>query len=263
MREALSGIRVVKSFVQEEGETKCFMNVNEEFVKINMKLVKVWGLFFPIISFLAGTSLAFVLLFGGKKVILGEISLGDFVAFSSYLSMMVWPMIAIGWVVNLIQRGRASMERINKILKTKPDIEDTPYSISLKIKGEIVIKNLNFSHNGRMNVLEGINIKIKAGSTLGIIGRTGSGKSTLVHLIPRIYDPHRGSIYIDGFDAHRIRIHDLRNFMGFVPQESFVFSTTIKENISFGIEDIDDEDIIRAAKLALIYDEIMDFPPRV
>jgi ATP-binding cassette subfamily B protein len=259
VREALSGIRVLKSFVQEKGETEHFKRVNEDFVKINMKLVKVWGIFFPIISFLAGTSLAIVLLFGGRKVVLGDITLGDFVAFSSYLGMMVWPMIAVGWVVNLIQRGTASIKRINIILATKPDIEDTPDSFSPEIEGEILIKNLNFSYDGNSKILEDINIHIKRGMTLGIIGRTGSGKSTLVHLIPRIYDPPSNSIFIDGVEIKRIKIQTLRSSIGFVPQESFLFSTTIKENITFG-RDIDENEVIMAAKLASIYDEIMDFP---
>lgn len=259
VREFISGIRVIKAFVQERGTSNRFKEVNEYFIKVNMELVKVWGLFNPLISLLAGSSMALVLLLGGKKVLYGDITLGDFAAFSSYLGMMAWPMMAIGWVVNLMQRGTASLKRIEKILSTGPNIKDDREAREYRIKGEIEIKSLNFSYNGR-RILQDISFKIEAGKTLGIIGKTGSGKSTLVHLIPRIYDPPLDTVYIDGIELHRIKLHSLRSQIGFVPQDGFLFQDTIRENVAFGKPDATDEEIINVLKIAEIFDEIDNFP---
>ena len=261
VREALSGIRVIKTFVQERGQEKAFREASEDFVRRNMELVKVWGMFHPLLMFLANISMGIVLLAGGRKVIMGNISLGDFVAFTNYIWMLAWPMMAIGWVVNLLQRGSASMKRINRILSIEPDIKEKKDAIDREIEGEIRIERLTFAYPGSERpVLRDITFALEKGKKLGIFGKTGSGKSTLVHLIPRIFDPPEGSLFIDGHDVRDYRLLRLRRSVGFVPQDSFLFSTSIRENIAFGKPDATEEEIIEAAKVAEIYDEIMEFP---
>ncbi len=261
VREAISGIRVVKSYVQEKGAEKVLREASEDYVKRNMQLVKIWGMFHPLLAFLAGTTMGIVLLAGGRKVILGNISLGDFVAFTNYIWMLVWPMIAIGWVVNLFQRGAASMKRINHLLSIEPEIKDRKDAKDIEILGDIEVRRLTFAYPGSDKpVLKDITFKLERGKKLGIFGKTGSGKSTLVHLIPRIFDPPDGTIFIDGYDVKEIKLNKLRKSVGFVPQDGFLFSTTIRENIAFGKPDATEDEIIRAAKIAEIYDEIMEFP---
>ena len=260
VREAITGIRVIKGFAQENGQLRDFEKINNSFVVKNMKLVKVWGAFQPVINLFASLSIALLLLVGGRKVILNEISLGDFVAFSSYLGMMIWPMIAIGWVTNLLQRGAASMDRIERILKTEPEITSPPHPRKVKIEGNICVRNLTFGYVPNKPIIYDIDFEIKQGEKLGILGRTGSGKSTIVYLIPRIFDPPEGSIYIDGIDVRSMYLDDLRKSISLVPQESILFSTTIKENLTYGNPDAGEDEIINALKVAEIYDEIMEMP---
>ncbi len=251
VREYVSGIRVIKAFSQGQGAIEEFSKINRDFVKTNMKLVKVFGLFHPLIMFFATLTTAITLLAGGRDVILNRITIGEFVAFNYYLGMMVWPMIAIGWATNIVQRGAASMKRIKRILNEPPEIVDK--GLKRKIKGDIEFVNLSFSYNGE-TVLKNISFNLKSGMKLGIMGRTGSGKSTLVLLIPRIYEPPAGSIFIDGIDVREYSLIHLRKSIGYVPQDGFLFSTTIRENIAFGKEHASEEDIIRVSKLAGIYD---------
>jgi len=260
VREAITGIRVIKGFAQEKGQLYDFEKINSSFVVKNLKLVKVWGAFQPVINLFASFSIALLLLVGGRKVILNEISLGDFVAFSSYLGMMIWPMIAIGWVTNLLQRGAASMDRIERILKTEPDIKSPPHPRKVKVEGNICVRNLTFGYTPNKPVVYDIDFEIKRGEKLGILGRTGSGKSTIVYLIPRIFDPPEGSIFIDGIDVRSMYLEDLRKSISLVPQESILFSTTIKENLTYGNPDAHEDEIINALKIAEIYDEIMEMP---
>jgi len=260
VREAITGIRVIKGFAQENGQLRDFEKINNSFVVKNMMLVKVWGAFQPVINLFANLSIALLLLVGGRKVILNEISLGDFVAFSSYLGMMIWPMIAIGWVTNLLQRGAASMDRIERILKTEPEITSPPHPRKVKIEGNICVRNLTFGYVPNKPIIYDIDFEIKQGEKLGILGRTGSGKSTIVYLIPRIFDPPEGSIYIDGIDVRSMYLDDLRKSISLVPQESILFSTTIKENLTYGNPDAGEDEIISALKVAEIYDEIMEMP---
>jgi ATP-binding cassette subfamily B protein len=259
VRESLAGIRVVKSFVQEEGMNRDFDEVNRLFVNKNMRLVRIWGFFNPLISLLSGLSIGIVLWMGGRGVISQTISIGDFVAFSQYLMMLTWPMMALGWAVNLIQRGAASMNRINKILETEPQIKETKTNLKTPKSGRIEFKNLSFSYNGQP-VLKDINLVIEEGATLGIVGMVGSGKSTLTYLIPRIFDPPPRTVFIDGVDIRDMKLKDLRSKIGMVPQDPFLFSTTIAENIRFGRPSATDAQVEKAAKLAGIYDEIMEFP---
>jgi len=260
-QETLSGIQVVKSYVQEKGEIEKFKNLSEDYVDRNIKLIKLWGMFFPLITALSGVSLAISLWYGGSMVIKNHISLGDLIAQTSYVGMLVWPMVSIGWVVNIIERGLASLRRINQILEEKeiPKVE-VPVKVN-ELNGDIEIKDLTFAYPGtKVEVLKNIDLKIKKGQTVGIIGRTGSGKSTIARLLTRLYEVPDGKIYIDSHDINKIPYEILRKNMAVVPQETFLFSTTIKENIAFGKPDASMEEIIEVAKLAKIHDTIMSFP---
>jgi len=263
VRENVSGIRVLKAFVQERGTERDFAVTNQELVDKNMALVRVWGLFHPLIELLSGASLAIVLWIGGSQVIRGSISLGDFVAFSQYLMMLIWPMIAIGWGVNLLQRGKASLGRINRLLAVAPDIVDPPTPRSVP-GTEIEIRNLTFAYpsdDGPPSdpALCDIQLQIEEGTTLGIVGMTGCGKSTLAHLIPRVFDPPPGTIRIGGVDVRDVSLAELRGLVGFVPQDPFLFSATIAENIAFGVPGAGPDDVERAATLAGIHEEIVEF----
>jgi len=260
-RENFSGMRVVKSYVQEESEIEKFSAISADYVKDNMNLVKVWGLFFPTIMLFANLSSAIVLLFGGGKVILTEISMGDFVAFTSYLSILIWPMMAIGWVINMLQRGAASMGRINRILDTEPDIKDGPDLLDVKrAAGDVEFRDVSFSYNGAGPVLSGVSLTIRQGETLGVVGRTGTGKSTLVNLIARLYDTSRGQITIGGHNLKRYPLQVLRRSVGCVPQDTFLFSDTLRENISFGRIEASDEEVGLVVEAAQLSTDIEGFP---
>jgi len=264
VRETVSGIRVVKSFVQEEGTETDFSATNQLQVDRNMALVRIHGLFHPLIELLSGASLAIILWIGGIDVVRASISLGDFVAFTQYLSMLIWPMIAMGWAVNLIQRGRASLGRINRILAETPEIVEPAKSRSLR-GTQIEIRDLTFAYpssNGRTAppALSDVQLTIEEGMTLGVVGLTGAGKSTLAHLIPRIFDPPVGTICIGGVDIRDVALDELRRSIGFVPQDPFLFSATLAENIAFGAPEASREAVEEAATLAGIHEEIAEFP---
>ena len=264
VRETVSGIRVVKSFVQEPGTEADFAETNQLQVDKNMALVRVWGLFHPLIELLSGTSLAIILWIGGIDVVRASISLGDFVAFTQYLSMLIWPMISMGWAVNLIQRGTASLGRVNKLLAETSEIVEARKPRSL-CGTRIDIRDLTFAYPSKDSrpsapALTDINLEIDEGMTLGIVGLTGAGKSTLAHLIPRIFDPPVGTISIGGTDLRDVSLADLRQAIGFVPQDPFLFSATLAENIAFGRPDASQEEIEEAGQLAGIHDEVLAFP---
>jgi len=262
-QETFSGIQVVKSYVQEKGEIEKFRNLSEDYVEKNVNLVKLWGTFFPMITALSGVSLAISLWYGGAMVIKNQISLGDLIAQTSYVGMLVWPMVSIGWVVNIIERGLASLKRINQILEEDEisDVSIAPKTASLK--GNIRINNLSFIYPGtEIKALENISLNVSQGQTIGIIGRTGSGKSTIARLLTKLYEVPDGKIFFDDYDINEIPYEILRRDIAVVPQETFLFSTTVKENIAFGKPDASMEEIIEAAKLAEIHDTIMSFPQK-
>jgi len=260
VREAISGIRVVKSYVQERGMERDYEQTNRHFVSVNMHLVKVWGLFDPSIAFLSGLGTAIVLWAGGTRVITGAISLGDFVAFTSYLSMLVWPMMALGFMVNLMQRGSASMGRINRILDTAPEITSPADPRPVPERAGVEIKGLTFAYGDAEPVLRDVSLAVEAGQTLGVIGPVGAGKSTLAHLIPRLFDPPPGTVFYGGADVRELDLNALRNRIGMVPQDPFLFSSTIRDNIRFGRADALETEVVEAAKLAGIHEEIEAFP---
>lgn len=260
VQENFSGIRVIKSFVQEDQEIKNFSKANQNLVDKNMNLIRLWGLFFPLIQFISAISYMIVLGYGGRLVIYNQISLGDFIAFNSYLGLLTWPIMAIGWIINLMQRGAASMERINKILDTLPEIEDAEETMAQeKIRGEILFKDLTFSYDERP-ILKKINLHIRPGETLAIVGHTGSGKTTLVNLLLRVYEPEEGQIFIDGHEIHTFPLPVLRENTGYVPQDDFLFSRRLRDNISFGINGEKEEDLIKVSKIAQLYKTIEELP---
>jgi len=259
VRENLSGMRVVKAYAQEENERRRFSQASRDYVEKNMHLVKIWGAFFPLIMLFANLGVAIVLLLGGKEVILNSISMGDFVAFIYYLDILIWPLMGIGWVTNLLERGSASMGRINRILQTKPEVEVSAGKV--KIKGGIEFRDLSFSYDRETApVLQDINLSIQPGEFVAIVGRTGAGKSTLVNLIPHLFDPGEGKLFIDGTEIHSLPLGGLRSSIGYVPQDTFLFSDTIRENIAFGRLDAAEERIRQVAQIAGIHQEITEFP---
>ena len=266
-QENFSGVRVVRAYVQEEAEIAAFETANQEYIKRSLKLVRLMGMLWPTLETMLGLAIVLVLWLGGREVISHGISVGEFVAFNTYMVQLTWPIIALGWVINIFQRGTASMGRINEILTEKPEIEDSEEVKSstsetlapTQIRGEIEFRSLNFSYNSTP-VLRDINLSIPAGSSLAIVGPTGSGKTTLVSLIPRIYDAEPGSVLIDGIPIREYPIATLRHNLGFVPQETFLFSETVRENIAFGKEAATDDDVRSAARTASIAEDIESFP---
>lgn len=262
VREALAGIRVIKSFVQEQGEDRNFAQLSQEYLGRNMRLVRIWGLFFPFISFLGYLSMALVLWLGGGEVIFNRITMGDFVAFNTYLGILIWPIVAIGWAINLFQRGAASMGRLNRIFEAEPEVKEpiSPKPLQ-KVRGEIEFRNLTFSYPGaREPALYHINLRIRPGEILGVLGRVGSGKSTLADLLLRLYDPPPATVFIDGCDIRELPLSRLRGLIAYVPQEGFLFSDTIRENLCFGRLDASEEELRRAARVAQLESEILEFP---
>ncbi|HXR16727.1 MAG TPA: ABC transporter ATP-binding protein [Terriglobales bacterium] len=268
-QENFSGARVIRAYVQEEAEIAGFETANQEYIKRSLKLVRLMGMLWPTLETMLGLAIVLVLWLGGREVISGRITVGGFVAFNTYMVQLTWPIIALGWVINIFQRGTASMGRINEILVEKPEIEDSEAikaavatgssSLPEQILGEIEFRHLNFSYDSTP-VLRDINLRIPAGSSLAIVGPTGSGKTTLVNMIPRIYDAEPGTVLIDGISVRDYPIAGLRRNLGFVPQETFLFSETVRENIAFGKESASDEEVRSAAMAASIADEIEGFP---
>jgi ATP-binding cassette subfamily B protein len=236
VQENISGIRVIKAFAREESEIQDFGRLNADYVLRNVSLIRLWGVFYPLMTALLGLSAVVLLWFGGRQVIHGRLSLGEFVAFMGYLSMLTWPTIAVGWVINIFQRGSASMRRMLDIMNAVPEIHSLPGATPPQtIHGALEFRNLTFSYPKSAHpVLRNITLQIPAGTTLAIVGHTGSGKSTLVNLIPRLLDPPPGTIFVDGKDIREWPLADLRKNIGYVPQETFLFSETIEENIAFG-----------------------------
>ena len=267
VRERFAGIRIIKAFGMEKEEAAFIETVSEDYIKKNILLVKIIGSFFPMMLFLANSSLAALLYFGGRKTIVGLITAGDFVAFISYLGLLTWPMMAIGWVTNLIHRGRASLDRINKILETKPAISDSECNKS-SVKHELLTKtdlrfekvSFFYNHDNKNTpVLSNIDIKLKHGTALGIVGPPGSGKTTLASLIPRLFDVTSGNISIAGHNIRNMLLSDLRQQISFMPQEPFLFSGTILDNILLGKKNIKNADLIKAVKRACLHDTINSF----
>jgi len=260
-QENISGIRVVKAYVQENLEKNRFEKLNQVYITDNLRLVKIRGFLWASMGFLAGMGMLIVLGAGGVLVTKTQLSLGSLAAFFTLQARLTWPMIALGWVINLTQQGVASMARMNEILQTPPEIADGPqtrYNLR-NIRGDIEFRDVYFSYNGKP-VLEGVNLKIPHGKTIAIVGHVGSGKSTLLNLIPRLIEPTRGQVLIDGVPIQQIPLRVLRGSIGYVPQESFLFSDTIRENIAYSVNEISEQGVIEAANISQILNEIRAFP---
>jgi ATP-binding cassette subfamily B protein len=264
-QENFSGARLVRAFAQEEAQIAAFERSNREYIRRGLRLVQLMGMLWPTLEFLLGIAMVIVLLVGGRFVVHGRISLGNFVALSTYTVMLTWPVIALGWVVNLVQRGRASVVRIREVLDEKPALDDRDANPSLTRipAGEIEFRDLHFSYDDgstRQEVLRGISLKVPAGGSLALVGPTGAGKSTLAALVVRLYDAPIGSVLIDGEPVRSYPLDTLRADIGYVPQETFLFSTTIRDNIQLGRPEAKNEELLAAAEAAHIRREFEEFP---
>jgi ATP-binding cassette subfamily B protein len=266
IRERFAGIRVIKSHAWEDHEAARISHISHSYIKENIDLVKITGAFFPMMGFLTNLSLAIVIFVGGRQTITRTITPGDFVAFISYLGLLTWPMMALGWVTNLIQRGKASLDRLTRIMTTRPEIVDHPGAKTIgRSRGAVAFEKVRFAYTSGKNgnsqpVLTGIDLDIPPGSILGIVGPPGSGKTTLLNLIPRLYDVSDGRILLDGEDIRSLKLRDLRAQLSFVPQEPFLFAGSIRQNITLGYPDLDDRALMSAAEKAAVQDTIAAFP---
>jgi ATP-binding cassette subfamily B protein len=266
-QENLSGIRVIKNYVREEHETALFRDMSWDYLKKNLVLARVQSIMWPLMFLLIGFSLVITLYNGGTRVIDGRLSIGTLTAFFGYQVMLIWPMIAFGWVINQLQQGSASMARLSRIMDTEPAIRDPEPAIRgtdheiMSVKGTIEFRNVTFRHAGAaVDALKGISLTIPAGRTLAVVGYTGSGKSTMVNLIPRLYDVTGGELLIDGVDVRNIPLKVLRRAIGYVPQETFLFSESIADNIAYGMDGGTGADVREAAEIARIAHDIAEFP---
>jgi ATP-binding cassette, subfamily B, multidrug efflux pump len=283
-QENFSGARLIRAYVQEEAEIKAFERENKEYIRRSLKLVRLMGMLWPTLELMLGCAVVLVLWLGGREVLTGQLTLtrvtslvgtypgitttlkldgsmsvGQFVSFSTYMMQLTWPIIALGWVINIFQRGTASLIRINEIMQEQPEIKDAPTAQAREINGEIEFRNLNFGYDGKP-VLRDVSLRVSAGSSLAIVGPTGSGKTTLVNLIPRVYDADPGMVLIDGRPIRDYSLESLRHSIGFVPQETFLFSDRIRENIALGVDSASSSDIHDAADAANIAIDIESFP---
>jgi ATP-binding cassette subfamily B protein len=257
VREMISGIKIIQAFQQEEPESKNFDKLSQEYLGKNISLIKIWGTMFPLIFLFAEIGMAIILMVGGQQVILKELTTGELVAFLSYMGIIVWPMMAVGMVTNVYQRGNASYKRILELIEEKPDINDAPRAEHHTLKGSIKLEDIYFSY-GEQAVLENVNIDIKEGQYIGICGGIGSGKSIIARLILRIIEPQKGRIFYDSIDYKKIKIAAVRDSIGYIPQDSFLFSDTIEDNVRFGKPDATLEEIVEACKVASIHKNIME-----
>jgi ATP-binding cassette subfamily B protein len=261
VQENLAGVRVVRAYAQEQAEVEQFELLNIEYVRENVGLARLQGLFMPLLQAFIGVTFLLVMWSGGRQLLAGRITLGSFVMFNTYMGMLIWPMIAFGWVVNLMQRGTASLNRINEILHEKPTIARPVENaeIARERPADIGFKQVTVAFAGR-EVLSGLNLDIRAGETVAIVGHTGSGKTTLVNLIPRLFDPTAGTVKVGGIDVRQYDPEELRREIGFVPQETFLFSASLAENIAWGLPEAGREQVAWAAEVAGLASDIEEFP---
>jgi ATP-binding cassette, subfamily B, multidrug efflux pump len=267
-QENFSAARLIRAFAQEEAQINAFEQSNREYIRRGLRLVQLMGMLWPTLEVILGLAMVIVLFVGGREVLTHQISVGNFTAFMTYLMMLTWPIIAVGWVVNLFERGTASVTRIQELLAEEPSIDDRDAKTALagsEIRGDVEFRNLSFAYTNADgtptgDVLHNISLRIPAGSSLALVGPTGSGKTTLVSLIPRLYDAPPGTVLIDGHSVREYPIDHLRASIGFVPQETFLFSETIRENILLGAPEASHDEMLHAAEAAHIRREFEDFP---
>ena len=262
VQESFSGVRVVKAFVREQSQIRAFARANANAKKKNLRIAQMESIVIPLLDVVIGISSLLTLLYGGYLALAGEITIGRFVAFNQYITMLVWPMLACGEAINMFSQGGAGIRRIQEVFEEKPEIADTEQVANVSsIRGDISLKHLTFIHRGHSEpTLKDISLEVKAGTTLAVIGRTGNGKSTLVNLLLHLYNTKPGMILIDGRDINSIPLKTLRENIAYVPQDNFLFSDTLKSNIAFGTDNEEMDEIIRATKTACIHDNIIAFP---
>jgi ATP-binding cassette, subfamily B, multidrug efflux pump len=262
-QESFNGVRVIRAYAQEGSEIKAFEHLNRQYAERNMSLVRISAVMRPLMQFLIGAGFALIIWYGGTLALRGEITVGEFTSFNLYLTRLIWPLIAIGYVVNLYQRGTASLKRMNAIFAIKPEITDAPHITKRPpINGRIEFRDLTFRYRptDEEPVLKDVNLLIEAGQTVAFVGRTGSGKSTLANLIPRLMEAPPGSVLIDDLPAEDYPLAQLRASIGYVPQETFLFSDTLAENIAFGVEKAEAAEVEWAAEIAGLTEDIRGFP---
>jgi ATP-binding cassette subfamily B protein len=261
VQENLSGSRIVRAYAQEDAEVSKFSDLNREYIRANMGLVRDTGMFYPVLQALVGLTFLLVLWAGGWRLAQGQLTLGGFVMFQSYMGLLIWPMIAFGWVINLTQRGTASLKRIREILDASPAIAAPlhPARLPDPVRGQLTLENVTLRF-GDVLALDNVSLTIPAGATAAIVGHTGSGKTTLLHLFPRLLDPTSGRVLLDGIDLRDLSPEDLRRQIGFVPQETFLFSTTLANNIRLGAPETSQADVEHAAGQAGLASDIASFP---
>jgi len=265
VQEHLSNVRIVRAFAKQRIGMEHFREQNEAFVGENLKLIRLWGRFYPLLEVLIGLTYVIVLWQGGRQVLGGSMTLGSFVMFMSFMTVLTWPLIGFGWVVNLVQRGTASLGRLNEILRQHPDVADPAGERGefVDIRGDIEFQGVAYSYPGSSRpAVEDITLQIPAGQTVAILGRTGSGKTTVAHLVARLFDPQKGRVLVDGMDARELPLRSLRHAVGFVPQDTFLFGRSIRDNIAFGALGSEDWEIAEAAEIAQIAAEVDSFPDR-
>lgn len=265
VQEHLSNVRIVRAFAKQRVGMERFREQNELFVGENLKLIKLWGRFYPMLEVLIGLTYVIVLWHGGRRVMDGSMTLGSFVMFMSFMTVLTWPLIGFGWVVNLVQRGTASLARLNEILRQRPDVADPAgeHGEFVEIRGDIEFQGVAYTYPGSSRpAVEDISLQIPAGQTVAILGPTGSGKTTLAHLVARLFDPQKGRVLVDGADTRDLPLRSLRHGVGFVPQDTFLFGRTIRDNIAFGALGSEDWEIAEAAEIAQIAAEVDSFPDR-
>ncbi|HYM81648.1 MAG TPA: ABC transporter ATP-binding protein [Candidatus Limnocylindria bacterium] len=262
VQENVSGVRVVRAFAREPHELEDFGAIHRDYLTKNLALIRTWGVFHPLLAFLAGLAALLALYLGGREVIKDRITLGEFVAFTAYLGMLNWPVVALGWVINLFQRGMASYRRIDEILAVVPAIGNEPGAIAPEqCRGELEFRDLTFTYPGEERpALQSVSFHVTPGATVALVGATGSGKSTVLSLLPRIFDPPPGTVFLDGVDVRRYDLRWLRNQIAYVPQDTFLFSATLEENIAYGVRDATPESVVRAAHIAHLQDDVSGFP---
>ncbi|MCS5689109.1 MAG: ABC transporter ATP-binding protein/permease [Acidimicrobiales bacterium] len=265
VQEALAGVRVVRAYRQEESEIERFRIANRTYLERNQGLIQLQGLFYPSLAMFLGFGGLLVLWLGSREVILGQITVGEFVAFNAYLVMLTWPMIAFGWVTNMLQRGMASWKRMLEVFDAVPEITDRGGAPVEEIKGSIELRELTFAYGDGIPVLCNLSLRVEPGQTLALVGSTGSGKSTLLDLIQRLFDPPPGTVFIDGIDVRDLPLGQLRAAIGYVPQEPFLFSTTLRDNVAFGLAedantDVVDQSVQTAITVACLDADIEQFP---
>lgn len=259
--ETVSGARIVKSFSVFENMDRLFSEKAKRNLIENIKVVRIWGIFGPMVQLVASSAFLLSLFIGGRMVIKGSITLGEFIAFNTYIGMLIWPMMAYGWLMNIVQRGKASLKRLGLILNAIPEVKEPENPVPLRRVEEIVVKDLTYSYpQSEREVLKGINMSFKKGEMVGIVGTVGSGKSTVAKLITKLYPVERGKIFINGVDINDILSRDIRNKIAYVPQDPFLFSDTIKSNLILGGNDKKDEEIVKALKLSAVWEDIQKFP---